>query len=248
MTAEPPYQDVLADVYDAWRAGEDIGRFVGLVLELAGPYLPAGRRLLDVGCGTGNTSVELARRGFAVTGCDASPAMLAVAAPGVAYLRADMRDLPAATFDVVTWIGDVANHLLTVDDLRAAFRSTRSVLAAGGVLAFDVVTSALYRDMFTRDQVVDRGSVLFAFAGTTRQVVPDGPVTGRLSAFVRDGDGRWSRRDASVVQRHYSDATVRRTLAEAGLACVAAAGIRTGLHRPPDETAHRKIINVARPV
>ena len=41
---------------------------------------PAGASILDVGCGTGRHSVELARRGFAVTGLDLSAAMLAKAA------------------------------------------------------------------------------------------------------------------------------------------------------------------------
>ncbi len=42
--------------------------------------LPAGASILDVGCGTGRHAVELARRGYAVTGLDLSAAMLAKAA------------------------------------------------------------------------------------------------------------------------------------------------------------------------
>ena len=39
--------------------------------------LPPGASILDVGCGTGRHSVELARRGYAVTGLDVSTQMLA---------------------------------------------------------------------------------------------------------------------------------------------------------------------------
>ena len=41
--------------------------------------LKSGDSVLDIGCGTGRHSIELARRGFRVTGVDISPGMLAVA-------------------------------------------------------------------------------------------------------------------------------------------------------------------------
>ena len=41
--------------------------------------LQPGNRILDIGCGTGRHSVELARRGFAMTGVDQSSGMLAEA-------------------------------------------------------------------------------------------------------------------------------------------------------------------------
>lgn len=42
--------------------------------------LPKGAAILDVGCGTGRHSIELAKRGFNVTGIDLSSEMLACAA------------------------------------------------------------------------------------------------------------------------------------------------------------------------
>ena len=40
----------------------------------------SGTRLLDLACGTGKSFEPFVRRGFEVTGCDASPRMLAEAA------------------------------------------------------------------------------------------------------------------------------------------------------------------------
>jgi hypothetical protein len=60
--------------------------------------------LLDAGCGTGRYAVELARRGFAVTGIDRSPALLAEArrrpvetAARVRFESGDLLELPAGT-------------------------------------------------------------------------------------------------------------------------------------------------------
>ena len=53
-------------------------REVDFLLEELG--LPTGAAVLDVGCGTGRHAVELARRGYAVTGLDLSSEMLARAA------------------------------------------------------------------------------------------------------------------------------------------------------------------------
>lgn len=50
---------------------------VGFLLEELG--LQPGQSILDVGCGTGRHSIELARRGYQVTGVDISPGMLAIA-------------------------------------------------------------------------------------------------------------------------------------------------------------------------
>ena len=71
--------------------------------------LPAGARALDVGCGAGLMTVELAARGMQVTACDSSPEMVRQAqqtaeARGLAgmvqVVRADAHQLPLASASV----------------------------------------------------------------------------------------------------------------------------------------------------
>ncbi len=67
--------------------------------------------MLDAGCGTGRVGIELASRGFTVTGVDADAGMLAAArrkAPELPWVQADLADLgpePAGPFDAVLLAG-----------------------------------------------------------------------------------------------------------------------------------------------
>ena len=76
---------------------------------ILGAYpISSGASILDVGCGTGRHAIELASRGFAVTGVDLSENMLKVAARkataagvSVTWVHADAQNFELATkFDV----------------------------------------------------------------------------------------------------------------------------------------------------
>ncbi len=69
--------DAHAPVYDENIFTKNTVREVDFLLEELNP--PSGGSILDVGCGTGRHSVELAKRGYAVTGLDLSEQMLATA-------------------------------------------------------------------------------------------------------------------------------------------------------------------------
>jgi ubiquinone/menaquinone biosynthesis C-methylase UbiE len=110
---------------------------------LLGRYLPdcgEGRRLLDVGCGTGHHMAALGQRGFEVAGVDGSPEMLEHARtlnPGADVRLSDVESLPYpdGSFDYVLCI-EVLRYLS--DPARCIHEMAR-VLAPGGVALFTAI-------------------------------------------------------------------------------------------------------------
>jgi SAM-dependent methyltransferase len=113
--------------------------------------------VLDLACGTGTLSLDLARQGYRVTGIDISEAMLKQATlkrneadPGqtlpVSFQQGDMRyfllDEPV---DVALCHYDSLNHLSNETELRGAFLQVTQALKPGGLFLFDLNTLENYQ-------------------------------------------------------------------------------------------------------
>jgi ubiquinone/menaquinone biosynthesis methyltransferase len=108
------------------------------LLALAAPL--AGRRVLDLACGTGDLAWSAAAEGATVTGLDLTPRMIALArakaragngAVRAAFLVGDMMRLPlgSSSFDVVT----TGYGLRNVPVVESAIAEIRRVLRPGGL-------------------------------------------------------------------------------------------------------------------
>jgi len=115
----PTIDEIKSNMRSAWIAG-DFGVIARSIATQSKAFairihLPAGIRVLDIACGTGNTAIPLARKGYIVTGVDIAPNLLAqarerAAAEGltVAFDEGDAEQLPYAdaSFDaIVTMFG-----------------------------------------------------------------------------------------------------------------------------------------------
>lgn len=99
-----------------------------------------GKRILDLGCGTGERCIDYLKRGaLKVTGIDISENMLSVAKskncdPRITYLKMPMEDIGGIdeTFDVV--ISSLAIHY--VEDFRGVVSNVSRLLSDGGYFVF----------------------------------------------------------------------------------------------------------------
>lgn len=106
------------------------------------------KNVFDLGCGTGSLSIELAKKGFNVTGIDSSCEMLALASRksissglDILFLNQDICNfiLPDKADAIVSTL-DCFNYILSEHDLGKTFRLSYDHLEYGGIFAFDIAS------------------------------------------------------------------------------------------------------------
>ena len=134
--------DAVADFYARGFDSTDDSVSLAL-LDLLEPV--AGRRVLDVACGHGRLTRELARRGADVAGIDISGNLIRKAREieqreplGIGYIQADVAtpgSLGSGEFDLVA----CSFGLSDIDDLDGAVAAISAVLRPGGGFAFSIL-------------------------------------------------------------------------------------------------------------
>ena len=134
-------------IYPDWEASS-ARQSRGLAHVLGEFGVAPGSAVLDAACGIGTQALGLAQLGYDVTASDLSPAAVARArdeakARGLSidFAVADLRRLSHVFVDrfaAVLACDNAIPHLLSDDEIRAAFTECRRVLDPGGVLALSV--------------------------------------------------------------------------------------------------------------
>ena len=173
----------LYDDYLAERTPVEIDRLEAL-LALRPPL-----RILDLPCGQGRHAIELARRGYDVTGVDLSPFLLKVAEEraradgiGLHWLEGDMRQpIAGERFDVVLNLFTSLGYFADEADDRKVVGAAAAMLVPGGRFLLEVINGERLmarfqeREWFTVGQaaVVERRSL----DRTARRMVVERTVT-----------------------------------------------------------------------
>ncbi len=222
--------DLLAPFYDSvneeidYRAWAD---FIEKIIERE--YKGRPELVLDLCCGTGKMTLELASRGYDMTGIDYSPEMLDVARregekarADILWLCQDMREFELyGTVDVAVCCLDSINHLTTPRDLSKCLSLVHNYLIPDGLFIFDINGKNKFETVYAdRSYVIEEDGSFCIWQNyyDERRKLCDFYIT----LFREKKDGSWERFDEDQTERMYTLREIKKHLSSSGLEFIGA--------------------------
>ena len=229
----------LASVYDVLNDNVDPRRHVDFVEKLIKKYGRTSiKEILDVGCGTGKITLELAARGYDLVGMDISAEMLSYARLNetkrfgksgiVLWTEQSMTDFELyGTVDAEVSNLDCFNHLADTKELRKALGLLHNYIIPDGLLIFDVNTPCKFKTLYAdRAYILEDRGVFCAWQNEYRE--KSGTCRFFVSVFSETEDGRYIREDGEQTEKSFSMRTLCRALCDSGFELLETMGSTEG--------------------
>lgn len=211
-----------ADAYDALTFNVPYDELCAYYSQII-KRMTAGTRVLDLGCGTGNLTARLAKRGFELVGMDASEDMLKYAAQKSAEVMWICRSMEAGEFgvqaDAVISTLDSVNHLPDRAAVERCFHGAAEALKGGGVFVFDVNTVYKHREVLADNVFVyDVDGVYCVWSNEFD--ASDNGVDIELDLFFEQPDGVYVRGGERFREIAFTEPQLRGMLEKVGFEVV----------------------------
>ena len=240
----------LAPFYDELTGDVPYRRFADFYQSLFAGYGVTPRLVLDLACGTGTLTLELARRGYELIGVDASADMLSVAqekaleaAPAVPpiFLQQTMEELDLfGTVDAAVCSLDGINYVPD-QALDRVFDRLRLFVAPGGVFIFDVNTPSRLESLDGQVFLDERDDVYCVWRGELAE--DRSCLRYGMDVFSLRPDGAWDREGEEHVEYIHTASRLTRCLESHGFGDIRIFG---ELRQEPPEDYEQRIFIAAR--
>lgn len=217
----------LAESYDLFTADVNYSAWADYYEQVFNRFEIKPEMILDLACGTGTMSIELAGRGYDMIGVDVSSDMLAVAMQKAQeledrrpmFLCQSMEELDLyGTVDAAVCALDSLNYLLTEEAVRKTFARLRFFIRPGGLLIFDVNTEAKFRAMDGESYIRDEEDHFCAWSAEYDEKTRICQMM--MDIFDRKG-ALWARTCEEHLERAHSEDEIMSALAASGFRCLA---------------------------
>lgn len=188
-------------------------------------------RVLDVGCGTGRHAIELAKRGYIVTGVDLSSALLArarqkatQAGVAVTFRQHDARELPyTEEFDLALLICEGAFPLMETDEMNfRILQGVRRALRSPGKLILTTL-SALYPLCHSVEDLLNNGAPEARNSGSDFDI-----LTFRRTSVLEVTDDSGVKKSLHCNERYYTPSEISWLLESLGFRQIEIRGCAPG--------------------
>ena len=228
----PDIYSILAPYYDEWNAEIDYAAWADGIEGFFTKYAEGKvADVLDLACGTGRMTIELAKRGYDMIGVDRSPEMLDFARTAaeeagegissrILWLLQEMTAFELyGTVDAVVCCLDPVNHLSGVSDLGRCFSLVHNYLNPDGLFLFDVNTKHKFETVYAdRTYAFEAPGVYCTWENRYARGVCDFHIT----LFREEETGKYRRYEANERERAYSLRTLKSELEKAGFEWIGA--------------------------
>ncbi len=216
--------EALAEFYDSLNPDVDYVKWSEFIQRIIEKYGKTKTEIiLDLACGTGSMSVELASRGYDVIGIDLSPEMLMEAQEkaydrklSILFLNQDMCEIDLyGTVDACVCCLDSINYITDENRLKKCFFLVNNFMNDGGLFVFDVNTPYKFKNIYGNNAyILENENVLCAWQNTFDDNTKICDFD--LSFFVNQDNDNYKRIDESQKERMYTDEEIQAFLKETG--------------------------------
>lgn len=219
--------DLLAGIYDEVNKDIDYVAWADFIEKIMKKDYPRDAELvLDLGCGTGSMTIELAKRGYDMTGVDLSVEMLDIARTrayeqglglDILWLNQDMCEFELyGTVDIIVSCLDCVNHITTPSRLKKCFSLVHNYLMPDGLFIFDINGKAKFENVYgQKNYVMETENSFCSWQNfyNSKTKLCDFYIT----LFSENEDGSYARYDDVQKEKMYTVELIKKYLKEQGL-------------------------------
>lgn len=220
-----------AEVYDQFMDNVPYREWADFLQEILQKEGISDGLVLDLGCGTGSMTEELAGRGYDMIGVDNSEDMLEIAMEkrqesghDILYLLQDMQEFELyGTVRAVVSVCDSVNYVTEKEELEQVFRLVNNYLDPGGIFVFDFNTEYKYREVLG-DRTIAENREDSSFIWDNYYYEEEHMNEYELTLFIQETDQKelYHKYQETHFQRAYTLEEIRELLEKSGLRFVAA--------------------------
>lgn len=220
-----------AEVYDQFMDNVPYREWADFLQEILREEGINDGLVLDLGCGTGSMTEELAGRGYDMIGVDNSEDMLEIAMEkrqesghDILYLLQDMQEFELyGTVRAVVSVCDSVNYVTEKEELEQVFRLVNNYLDPGGIFVFDFNTEYKYREVLG-DRTIAENREDSSFIWDNYYYEEEHMNEYELTLFIQETDQKelYHKYQETHFQRAYTLEEIRELLEKSGLRFVAA--------------------------